>query len=232
MKPALIQNPIRGGSLTASLIRGMNNEIRKNKPIAGKGIRISYGMGGAIISATATGGGGGGGSAIDVGCWKLKSVEEDSDTTYTGFDNQFVMVGDKLTEYEIFTTLEDMAPKAFPEEEDMQGNWWDDNNAGDGVEESEDGTKKKTGSMFVAIHINATGTTNDDTTPYLDAYATLTDLVEAQKNFSWHTIPIYKIEVVKSYSENEDGEGSETLSFNTLCDFRKGIFAQQVEVFP
>lgn len=237
MKPALVQNPVRGGNLSVALIRGMNNEIRKNKPIAGRGVRINYTMGGAIISVidTVGGGGGGGGSGlpeVDVGCWCLKSVEDtDLGLYYTGFGNQYVMVGDKLTTYNFETTLEDLSPKAFPDEDEMQGNWWDDNNAGDDVEESADGTKTKTGSMFVAIRINATGTTDSESYPHLEGYPTVSELISAQGDFSWHTIPIYKMDVVKTYKEESDGTVSETMSFGISCDFRKGIFAQQVEVF-
>lgn len=57
MNELFTKNPIVGAPLTPSLMRAMNSAIRRNRPIAGKGVRISYTVGGAIISAQPSSGG-------------------------------------------------------------------------------------------------------------------------------------------------------------------------------
>lgn len=243
MKPAFVQNPIPGQTLTPSVIRSMNTEIRRNKPIAGRGIRITNTAGGAIISCTdLRGGGGGGGGGIvepDRGCWNFTTEERETGEydeegnpiteTATIFGNQYMMLGDILQKYELDTTVDSLAAKAIPEEDEEED-----------TEEDESDTKTETGTVYICLRHNATGSDAADDVPYLEGYPTWNELHAAQIDLNWHTIPIYMLEVIKTtktvdeLDENGEPTGATTeevtTTYSIKCDFRKGIFAQQAEI--
>lgn len=64
MQSVFTKNPIVGTPLTPSLIRQLNDAIRRNQPIAGVGVKVQRSAGGTIISAKPSKGGGGGGTAF------------------------------------------------------------------------------------------------------------------------------------------------------------------------
>lgn len=51
MNSLFTNNPVVGTPLTPSIIRAINTAVRKHRPIAGHGVRISYTLGGAVIHA-------------------------------------------------------------------------------------------------------------------------------------------------------------------------------------
>lgn len=249
MKPAFVQNPIPGQTLTPSVIRSMNTEIRRNKPIAGAGIRISYSAAGAIIACTdLRGGGGGGGGGIiepDRGCWNFTTEERDTGEydeegnpiteTATVFGNQYMMLGDILQKYELDTTVDSLAAKAIFEDEEEE-----EENPEEDTEEEESDIKTEIGTVFICLRHNATGSDAADDAPYLEGYPTWDELHAAQIDLNWHTIPIYLLEVIKTtktvdeLDENGDPTGTTTeevtTTYSIKCDYRKGIFAQQTEI--
>lgn len=67
MKDNFAINPVVGTRLTPSIIQRMNDAIRRNKIIAGKGVKLSRTAGGTIVNAEGASGGivvGGGGSML------------------------------------------------------------------------------------------------------------------------------------------------------------------------
>lgn len=62
MQSVFTKNPVVGTPLTPSLVRQLNDAIRRNQPIAGVGVKIQRSAGGTIISTKPSKGGGGGGT--------------------------------------------------------------------------------------------------------------------------------------------------------------------------
>lgn len=81
------KNPVVGTRLTPALIRDINAAIRRNQPIAGKGVTITRTAGGTIINSTAKGGNVIASSPkVDNGCFAIRTIisvkGEDIETAY------------------------------------------------------------------------------------------------------------------------------------------------------
>lgn len=162
-----------------------------------------------------------GGTVVDNGCWKLEkeSVEvdgADEPEVYTVFGNQYIMIGGLLRECYFTDRLEELIAEAYADEEE-------------GGESN----------LFVAVRLSANGNEGgEDEDGYpnegIKVYKSHEELLTAQHNPDHHVIPLYLLSVVRKTEEveTEDGGTSEetTTSFSVTCDFRKGLFAQQVEV--
>lgn len=69
------KNPVVGTRLTPALIRDINAAIRRNQPIAGKGVTITRTAGGTIINSTAKGGNTLAVSPkVDIGCFAIRQI--------------------------------------------------------------------------------------------------------------------------------------------------------------
>lgn len=168
-----------------------------------------------------------GGTVVDNGCWKLKRESEmidgaDEAETYTVFDNQYVMIGGILRECSFFERLEELIAVARAEAEESG-------------ETSSDGESK----LFVAVRLSANGNEggeDEDGVPIegIKVYKSLSELRTAQHNPDHHVIPIYLLTVIQKTEEVETEDGGTTeetkTTFSVTCDFRKGLFAQQVEI--
>lgn len=154
-----------------------------------------------------------GAKAPDMGCFRIVTVERDGKTVH-GFGNPYVMVGGVLTRHPVDTVVEDLLAEAG--------------------EEAEDGTIE----LFLALRIlaappaeNDPETDEDETEDNGDrviAYANFTELTEAQRDASHHTIPLYLLSVTKTTDETS---GDVSYGYEIACDFRRGVWAQQWEVF-
>ena len=114
------------------------------------------------------------------------------------FSNQFVMIGGLLQNFDISTTIDELV---------------------DAVEIPDDGSNVD---LFIALRLAADG---GDKEEEIKGYSKIEDLAEDQKDFAWHTLPIYLLEVY----ETETEEGQKKRSWAVKCDFRRGVFAQQWE---
>lgn len=149
----------------------------------------------------------------DIGCFRFVTVDRDGKTVH-GFGNPYVMVGGVLTRHPVDTVVEDLLAEAG--------------------EEAEDGTIE----LFLALRIlaappaeNDPETDEDETEDNGDrviAYANFTELTEAQRDASHHTIPLYLLSVTKTTDETS---GDVSYGYEIVCDFRRGVWAQQWEVF-
>lgn len=154
-----------------------------------------------------------GAKAPDMGCFRIVTVERDGKSVH-GFGNPYVMVGGVLTRHPVDTVVEDLLAEAG--------------------EEAEDGTIE----LFLALRIlaappaeNDPETDEDETEDNGDrviAYANFTELTEAQRDASHHTIPLYLLSVTKTTDETS---GDVSYGYEIACDFRRGVWAQQWEVF-
>ena len=149
----------------------------------------------------------------DMGCFRIVTVERDGKTVH-GFGNPYVMVGGVLTRHPVDTVVEDLLAEA-----------------GESAEEDEF-------ELFLALRILAAPPATDDPETDEDetddnedrvvAYADVAELAEAQRDATHHTIPLYLLSVTKTEDETS---GDVSYGYETACDFRRGVWAQQWEVF-
>ena len=154
-----------------------------------------------------------GAKAPDIGCFRIVTTEREGKTVH-GFGNPYVMVGGVLTRHPVDTVVEDLLAEAGESAED---------------DEFE---------LFLALRILAAPPATDDPETDEDetddnedrvvAYADVAELAEAQRDATHHTIPLYLLNVTKTEDETS---GDVSYSYEIACDFRRGVWAQQVEVF-
>lgn len=198
--------------LSATWLRDLVRFVRSIRPIAGSGVRMSVGPNGTVISATAVGTSAG--ARPDLGCYRIESDEREGSTVHK-FGNPYVTLGDVLAEHPVDTVLEDLLEEAGSDADE------------DSSEPAEDGVEHL--KLFLALRILARPARDDDGDDQEDqvrGYKTLGDLVEDQRDREYHTIPLYLLDVTKT---TEDGETS--YSYGIACDFRRGVYGQQMEVF-
>lgn len=91
------KNPVVGTRLTPALIRNINAAIRRNQPIAGKGVTLTRTAGGTIINSTARGGNVIALPKVDKGCFAIRTIisvkGEDIESAYNRY-----MAGEEIPE--------------------------------------------------------------------------------------------------------------------------------------
>lgn len=108
MKDNFAINPVVGTRLTPSIIQRMNDAIRRNKIIAGKGVKLNRTAGGTIVSAAGGSGGivvGGGSVLFPFKCepfdhYPLIPKLDAEGNEVVGEDGETVMVKDTTPDYE------------------------------------------------------------------------------------------------------------------------------------
>lgn len=184
-----------------------------------------------------------GASAPDLGCYRLVSEtvgEGSAAHAVTRFGNQYFQLGSRLFGTAIDTTVEELLPLV------------DAAKAG-GEADTETGELP----LYVALKLDATtgngqsaepdgessgeseesGGESDgesEELPAIVAYPCLTgtgSLSEAQADVTRHVLPIYKLMVLVTEPEDpEDPSAEPSYSYRIVCDFRRGVVAQQVEI--
>ena len=163
--------------------------------------------------------------APDVGCFRIVTTTQGGKAVHV-FGNPYVMVGGVLEQHEVDTVVEDLLTDAGETAEDNE----------DAEVDEETGTVKF--KLYLALRILAAPPAEDDPETDEDetednedrivAYANFEELTEAQRDATHHTIPLYLLNVTKTEDE-ESGEVS--YGYEIACDFRRGVWAQQWEVF-
>lgn len=153
-----------------------------------------------------------GSTTADLGCYRIVTVDRDG-TSVHGFGNPYIMVGGVLARHPVDTIVEDLLSASGSDVE------------GDSFE------------LFLALRILAAppavddpATDADETADNADrvvAYADFAALAAAQRDATHHTIPLYLLDVAKT----TDASGNVRYSYEIVCDFRRGVWAQQWEVF-
>ena len=210
--------------LTATWLRELIDCIRRITPVAGPGLKSRTGPNGTILSCinrqsvpqAAT---------RDLGCYRIKEMKREGEAVHV-FGNPYVMVGGVLEQHEVDTVVEDLLTDAGETAEDNE----------DAEVDEETGTVKF--KLYLALRILAAPPAEDDPETDEDetednearivAYANFEELTEAQRDATHHTIPLYLLNVTKTEDE-ESGEVS--YGYEIACDFRRGVWAQQWEVF-
>ena len=208
-----LRYPLPKDKVTACLFRQLIDLIRANTPIAGRNIRTLRTNHGTHISCVVPTTAASAPADPIRGCYCILGSERDGKPVHV-FGNPYVMVGGVLTRHPVDTVVEDLLAEAG--------------------EEAEDGTIE----LFLALRIlaappaeNDPETDEDETEDNGDlviAYANFTELTEAQRDASHHTIPLYLLSVTKTTDETS---GDVSYGYEIACDFRRGVWAQQWEVF-
>ncbi len=194
--------------LTATWLRELIDCIRRITPVAGPGLKSRTGPNGTILSCINRQSIVPQAATRDLGCYRIKEMVREGEVVH-GFGNPFVMAGGVIQRHPVDTVLEDLMAAA-----------------GEDADDNDDFE------LILALRILAAPTAADD--PGEDnedrvvAYADLAALTEAQRDATHHTIPLYLLDVTKTTDETS---GDASYGYEIACDFRRGVWAQQVEVF-
>lgn len=189
-----------------------------------------------------------GASAPDLGCYRLVTETVGEGTAahvVTRFANQYFQLGSRLFGTAIDTTVEELLPlvdaaKAGGEADTETGELplyvalKLDATTGNGQSAEPDGESDGESSDESSEESSEESGGESEELPAIVAYPCLTgtgSLSEAQADVTRHVLPIYKFMVrVTEPEDPEDPSAEPTYSYRIVCDFRRGVVAQQVEI--